>query len=115
MAPPEAGVTVMVTVDEASAVPTSTGVVLAVMPSVDDVPVSLAGSGCSPVVGVAGPVPWASTTEPVPAVDALPAASVETTDRPTVPSTRPPAGSVPVAGVAVAVSMDQLPLASAVV
>ena len=111
--PPEAGVTVIVTVLSASAVPTRIGLVLAVRLSVADAPVSSAASCLRPMVGWVGAV-WSSTNELVPVDETLPAATVETTDRPTVPSTRPVAGRVPDVGVAVAVLTDQLPLASVV-
>src|SRR4051812_29589897 len=114
MAPPEAGVTVIVTVLLASAVPTRIGFVLPVRLSVDDVPVSLAASCLRPMTGAVGAV-WSSTNALVPVAETLPAASVATTCRPTLPSTNPPAGSAPEVGVAVAVLTDQLPAASAVV
>ena len=97
----------------ASAVPTRIGFVLAVTLSVAEAPVSSAASCFRLIVGPVGAV-WSSTNELVPVVETLPAASVDTTERPTVPSTSPLAGSVPEVGVAVAVSMDQLPLASVV-
>src|SRR5207237_1070598 len=142
IAPPEAGVIVMVTVLLASPVPTSVGLVLLVRLSVADVPVSLVASCLRPIAAV-GAV-WSSVNEPV-AVVLLPAASVETTLRPivaagavwssvnarvavvllpaasvdttlsaTLPSGRPAAGIVPAVGATALVSTDQLPAASVV-
>src|SRR5207248_2491233 len=111
MAPPEAGVRVMVTVLEGSPVPTSVGLVLLVRLSVAEVPVSLAASCVRAIVAV-GAV-WSSVNAPV-AVVVLPAASVETTSGATLPSARPAAGIVTDVGVAALVSSDQLPVASVV-
>ena len=64
---------------------------------------------------VGAAIVWSSTNELEPTDEMLPAASVATTDSPTVPSGRPAAGIVPELGVAEAVLIVQLPLASAVV
>src|SRR5471032_2346689 len=81
------------------------------MLSVEEAPVSSAASCFRLMVGVPGAL-WLSVNALVPVDELLPAASVETTDRPTLPSGSPPAGSAPLVGVAVLVSMDQLPLES---
>src|SRR5471032_3112802 len=83
------------------------------MLSVVETPVSSAASCLRLMVGAVGAV-WSSRKALVAVDDLLPAASVETTDRPTLPSGRPPVGSVPLVGVAVLVSMDQLPVPSVV-
>src|SRR6185312_3551593 len=111
IAPPDDGVTVTVTVLLASPVPVRIGLALLVRLSVADVPVSLAASCLRPMLAV-GAV-WSSTNA-LEAVALLPAASVVTTLRLTVPSTRPAAGIVPDVGVAVAVFSDQAPVASVV-
>src|ERR1022692_4581303 len=83
------------------------------MLSVEEAPVSSAASCLRLMVGAVGAV-WSSRKALVPVDDLLPAVSVETTDSPTLPSGKPPVGSAPLVGVAVLVSMDQLPLESVV-
>ena len=81
------------------------------MPSTDEAPVSSAAS-CTRSIVAAG-VAWL-IVKPPEAVASLPAASVVDTCRPTAPSGRPPAGSVPDVGVAVARSTLQAPVTSVV-
>src|SRR5471032_1698390 len=81
------------------------------MLSVVEAPVSSAASCLRLMVGAVGAV-WSSRKALVAVDDLLPAASAETTDRPTLPSGKPPVGRAPLVGVAVLVSTDQLPLES---
>src|SRR4051812_1496392 len=99
----------MVTVLLASPVPTRIGLALLVRPSVADEPVSFNAS-CRKSIEATGAV-WSMPNEPV-AVAVLPATSVVTTCRPTLPSGRPAAGIVPDVGATAPVSSDQWPLAS---